>query len=56
MKIIICRPAPASERIKVRANGDVVLNLKSAYRDGTPHRLKSRLGFLQRKSEGRTPE
>lgn len=31
----ITRPAVGNERIKVRADGDVVLNLKSPCRDGT---------------------
>jgi len=44
----ITRPALANGRIKVRENGDVVLKLKSPYRDGTTHIVMSPLEFLQR--------
>ena len=44
----ITRPALANERIKIRQNGDVVLKLKSPYKDGTTHIVMSPLEFLQK--------
>ncbi len=47
----ITRPAIANERLKRNGAGDVVLQLKSAYRDGTTHIVMSPLEFMQ-KSKG----
>ena len=44
----ITRPAIANERLKRNAAGQVVLQLKSAYRDGTTHIVLSPLEFMQR--------
>ena len=44
----ITRPAIANERLKRNGAGDVVLQLKSAYRDGTTHIVMSPLEFVQR--------
>jgi hypothetical protein len=44
----ITRPAIASERLKRDRSGDVVLQLKSAWRDGTTHIRMSPLEFMQR--------
>jgi Putative transposase/Transposase zinc-binding domain len=44
----ITRPAIANERLKRNAAGQVVLQLKSAYRDGTTHVVMSPLEFMQR--------
>ncbi len=44
----ITRPAIANERIKRNRAGQVVLQLKSAYRDGTTHIVISPLEFMQR--------
>ena len=44
----ITRPALANERLKRNAAGQVVLQLKSAYRDGTTHVIMSPLQFMQR--------
>ena len=44
----ITRPAIANERLKRDGSGDVVLQLKSAWRDGTTHIKMSPLGFMQR--------
>jgi hypothetical protein len=44
----ITRPAIAFERLKRTAAGDVVLQLKSAWRDGTTHIKMSPLEFMQR--------
>ena len=44
----ITRPAIANERLKRNGAGDVVLQLKSAYRDGTTHIKMSPLEFMQR--------
>ena len=44
----ITRPALANERIKVQQNGDVVLKLKSPYKDGTTHLVMTPLEFLQK--------
>ena len=44
----ITRPAIANERLKLNAAGQVVLQLKSAYRDGTTHVIMSPLQFMQR--------
>ena len=38
----------ANERFKRNGAGDVVLQLKSAYRDGTTHIVMSPLEFMQR--------
>jgi Putative transposase len=42
------RPAIANQRLKRNGAGDVVLQLKSAYRDGTTHIKMSPLEFRQR--------
>ena len=44
----ITRPAIANERLKRNGAGDVVLQLKSAYRNGTTHIGMSPLEFMQR--------
>jgi len=44
----ITRPALAKERLTRNAAGQVVLKLKSAYRDGTTHLVMSPLEFMQR--------
>ena len=44
----ITRPALANERLAINAAGQVVLELKTPYRDGTTHLLLSPLEFLQR--------
>ena len=44
----ITRPALANERLKLNRAGDVVLQLKSPYKDGTTHIVLSPLEFLQR--------
>jgi hypothetical protein len=44
----ITRPAIANERLKRNSAGEVVLQLKSAYQDGTTHIVMSPLEFMQR--------
>jgi hypothetical protein len=44
----ITRPAIANERLSVNHAGQVVLELKTAYRDGTSHIVMSPLEFMQR--------
>jgi hypothetical protein len=44
----ITRPAIANERLKRDGAGDVVLQLKSPWRDGTTHIVMSPLEFMQR--------
>ena len=44
----ITRPAIANERLKCDGAGNVVLQLKSAWRDGTTHIKMSPLEFMQR--------
>ena len=44
----ITRPAIANERLKRNRAGQVVLQLKSPYRDGTTHIVMSPLEFMQR--------
>ena len=44
----ITRPALANERVQVNAAGQVVLKLKTAWRDGTTHLVMSPLEFMQR--------
>jgi Putative transposase len=44
----ITRPAIANERVKRNRAGQVVLQLKSPYRDGTTHVVLSPLEFMQR--------
>jgi hypothetical protein len=44
----ITRPAIANERVSVNHAGQVVLKLKTAYRDGTSHLVMSPLEFMQR--------
>ena len=36
------------KRIKVNSNGDVILKLKSPYRDGTTHLVMTGLEFMQK--------
>ena len=43
----ITRPAIANERLKRNRAGQVVLQLKRAYRDGTTHIVMSPLQFMQ---------
>ena len=44
----ITRPALASERVQTNAAGQVVLKLKTPWRDGTTHLVMSPLEFMQR--------
>ena len=44
----ITRPVLANERLKLNGAGDVVLQLKSPYQDGTTHIVMSPLEFMQR--------
>ena len=44
----ITRPAIANERLKRNRAGQVVLQLKSAYKDGTTHIVMAPLEFMQR--------
>ena len=44
----ITRPALANERVQTNAAGQVVLKLKTSWRDGTTHLLMSPLEFMQR--------
>ncbi|MGH8538781.1 MAG: transposase [Gammaproteobacteria bacterium] len=44
----ITRPAIANERLALNRAGQVVLTLKTPYRDGTTHIVMSPLEFLQR--------
>ena len=45
---MITRPAIANERLTLNRAGEVVLQLKSPYHDGTTHIVMSPLEFLQR--------
>jgi hypothetical protein len=42
------RPALANERMQMNTAGQVVLKLKTAWRDGTTHLVMSPLEFMQR--------
>lgn len=44
----ITRPALANERVQINAAGQVVLKLKTAWRDGNTHLVMSPLEFMQR--------
>jgi Putative transposase len=44
----ITRPALANERVRCNGTGQVVLTLKTAWRDGTTHLVMSPLEFMQR--------
>ena len=44
----ITRPALANERVQINSAGQVVLKLKTAWRDGTTHIVMSPLEFMQR--------
>ena len=44
----ITRPALANERVQCNSAGQVVLKLKTAWRDGTTHIVMSPLEFMQR--------
>ena len=44
----ITRPALANERVQTNAAGQVVLKLKTPWRDGTTHLAMSPLEFMQR--------
>ena len=44
----ITRPSIANERLKRNRAGDVVLQLKSAFKDGTTHIVMAPLEFMQR--------
>jgi hypothetical protein len=44
----IMRPALANERVQTNAAGQVVLKLKTTWRDGTTHLVMSPLEFMQR--------
>ena len=43
----ITRPALANERVQTNAAGQVVLKLKTAWRDGTTHLIMSSVEFMQ---------
>ena len=43
----ITRPALANERVQTNAAGQVVLKLKTAWRDGTTHLIMSSMEFMQ---------
>jgi Putative transposase len=47
----ITRPAFANERVRCNATGQVVLTLKTPWRDGTTHLVMSPLEFMQRLAE-----
>ena len=44
----ITRPALANERVQMTIAGQVMLKLKTAWRDGTTHIVMSPLKFMQR--------
>jgi hypothetical protein len=44
----ITRPAIANERLQLNSAGDIVLQLKSQYKDGTTHIVMTPLEFMQR--------
>ncbi len=44
----ITRPALANERVQTNAAGQVVLKLKTRWRDGTTYLIMSPLEFMQR--------
>ncbi len=44
----ITRPDIANERLKLNRADEVVLQLKSTYKDGTTHIVMTTLGFMQR--------
>jgi len=44
----ITRPAIANDRLSLNSAGDVVLQLKTPYKDGTTHIVMSPLEFMQR--------
>lgn len=44
----ITRPTRANERVQTNAAGQVVLKLKTPWRDGTPHLAMSPLEFMPR--------
>ena len=44
----ITRPALANERVQTNAAGQLVLKLKTAWRDGTTHLVMSQVEFMQR--------
>ena len=44
----ITRPALANERVQINSAGQVVLRLKTPWRDGTTHIVMSPLEFMQR--------
>ncbi|MBE0546613.1 MAG: transposase [Rubrivivax sp.] len=44
----ITRPALANERVQTNTAGQVVLKLKTPWRDGTTHLVMSPLAFMQR--------
>jgi hypothetical protein len=43
----ITRPALANERVQTNAAGQVVLKLKTAWRDGTTHLIMTSMEFMQ---------
>ena len=44
----ITRPAISNERLSVNRAGQVVLKLKTAWRDGTSHHVMTPMEFMQR--------
>ena len=44
----VTHPALANERVQTNATGQVVLKLKTAWRDGTTHLVMAPLEFTQR--------
>lgn len=49
----ITRPALADEGVQTNAAGEVVLKLKTRWRDGTTHLVMSPLEFMKRQIDGR---
>jgi len=47
-RVVDTRPALANERVQITSAGQVVLKLKTAWRDGTTHIMMSPLEFMQR--------
>jgi hypothetical protein len=52
----ITRPAIANERLKRNRAGQVVLQLKSPYKDGTTHIVMEPLEFMEHLSEPSVPD
>ena len=48
MRLTVTRAALANERVQCRTAGQVVLKLKTPWRDGTTHLVMSPLEFMPR--------